>query len=166
MIDLQIRLLSPLFRLDARHEFVRAIHVRTVEPEVTGIFLPEHDVEKRWQSRMTARIKPHFHPSHAALRDVARLLLRRTQGDVDVAHVGVPAVPEFAEVVAGILQPLVVFLSIRIRGRTRIRISYFPKVLNEFFPSLVCVEPLERRLLLISNDVADILFQPLGVFLR
>src|SRR6266481_8736935 len=46
VVDLQVGLLSSLFRLDTRNEFIRTVHVWTVKSEVTEVFLPEHNVEK------------------------------------------------------------------------------------------------------------------------
>ncbi len=107
---------------------------------------------------MAAGIKPDFHPTDTRLRHVTSLLLRRTQRDVNPAHVRGPPISSSSrrKVVAGVFQPLVMLVPIGVGGRARVGIAYLPEALNEFLPRLIAVQPAKGLALLIGDDVGDV----------
>ncbi len=73
---------------------------------------------------------------------------------------------DVAEVLAGILDPTIVFASVRVIRRSRCWITNLPEMFNEAVAIGVAREINQDFLFLISDDVSDVTLEPFLISLR
>src|SRR5712691_11582250 len=86
-------------------------------------------------------------------------------GDVDAAAISLPAGNARGVMLVGIGDTLVVLLTKLVFISIRIGIATAPELFDETFALVVGFELLERLALLLSDDVRDVLVQPIFVSL-
>ena len=89
--------------------------------------------------------------------------VRLSVSDIDVPAVGLPAGLAGGEMLVRIGYAAIVLLAEFVLRRIRIRIAAQPEVLNEGFALFIVGQALERLHLLIGDDPAHVLVQPLLV---
>src|ERR1700761_5268810 len=89
--------------------------------------------------------------------------VRLAVGDVDMASIRPPAWLACGKMLVGISDAGVMFLAILILRRVRIGIATQPELLDELIPLLVIAQALESLQLLVGDNPADILIDPLLV---
>src|SRR5882762_10521991 len=91
--------------------------------------------------------------------------IRLTKGYVDSSAIRFPARDAGSVMFVGISNSLVILLAILVLFSIRIRITTAPKCFDKLFALFVCRQPFECLAFLVSNDVGDILFDPVFISL-
>src|SRR2546428_6874149 len=92
-------------------------------------------------------------------------LVRFAPGDINAAAIGLPTGNARCVMLVGISDALVVLLTKLVFISIRIGIATAPELFDETFALVVGFELLERLALFVSDDVRDVLVQPILVSL-